>query len=304
MAPPLTAPAFNFQGIDFWIADLGNDRPGMESEYSQENAGLTMTLRVDWNLRKEARRALLGNTTFQPNLPQFGYLSRQLPHCYTEEEDWLWCKRATILPHVARPSDNGAIPGALHADIKARYEPMPYELKEDGDVFGTDGAPDESLLLRYVSFPPPRSKDRVLTAKAGTWRFIDRPAGRAIPVGLGITVNEVEEQIVWNQVPFRHIPWSAIAACYASTNNATFHGRLPGLMVLTDYSFQQCPRLGDGTLAVNVIYTFTHKPRGANFFPDPDRGNLYVEVVAMDGSGRKPHPSETFAQLFRPVPVS
>ena len=300
MAEPATLPAFTFEGINFWVKDVGNDRPGIESEYSQENAGLTLTYRVDWNLRKEARRALVGNTVYQPGAPQYGFLSRQLPHCYTEEEDWLWCKRATIKPEVARPASDAGVPGALYAEIVARYEPMPYELIDDGSAFGAEGFPDESQLIRYVSYPPPKSKDRVLTARAGTWKFVDRAV--AIPVGVGITVNEIEEQIIWHQVPRANIPWLAISECFAKANDDVFDGRLAGKMVLSAYSFRELPRLGDGTLAVDVIYTFTHKPRGANFFPDPDRGNLYVAVVAFDGSGRVPHEPADFRGLFRPTP--
>lgn len=292
--------SFIYKGIEYKVADVGADRPGIESEYTNENSGLDLTYRVDWTDRRQARLNLLGGTTFFPFSAIYGYLSRELPHQYSLEEEWLWCKKVHVQPEISRDSLDGA-PGALYAILKARYESPPYELLEDAEVIGDDAIPDESLLRRFVSRKPSRSKNRVLSAKAGTWRFIDRV--ESLPFPVGIPINDTERIYCWHQVPVANIPWSGITLCYSKSNLFAFDGIEPGKAIFTDWSYELCPRLQDGQLAANVFYTVVEKPNGANSVPDPKRGFRFFEVVAFDGSGNKPHPSANFARLFLPSPA-
>lgn len=295
---PRTAPSFTHGGIDFWIVDT--TKPEIRSEYSQEAASLDLTLRCNWDLRKDARAALLGGTEYmKPPGSQFGYLSRTLPHRYEDEEDWLWCKRVPVEPEISREDAGpGTGPGALYAIFRAHYEARPYELLDDADVI-VAGFPDESSLKRFISRPPHRSKDRTLLTKGGGWKWVDN--NRTIPTAIPITINESEFTLVWHQIPIANIPWTAITDLWACTNSLTFNNYTAGKLVFIDVAFKECPRLTDGTLAVDIHYTFAKKPKGANFFPDPDRSYRFFEVVAADGSGNKPHTAGDYRSLFRPV---
>lgn len=309
MPEPLTTPAFNFQGVNFWIADLGADRPGIDSEYSDVDGTLNLNLRVAWEDRYAARDALIGKTEFVNTALQYGYLQRQLPHCYTDESDMLWCRRVSILPEISReatPGVTGNVPGALYANLKARYETRPYELLEDGDVFGENGFPDEGQLTRYVSFPAPKSKSRVGRGSVGAWKFDGDPAGLVLPEGIPIIQNDIEQVVVWHRVPRANVPILQMLSLKGHANGSIFMGRPVGTLVYSDWSWQLCPRVfPEGEIAVDVYHVFVDCPNGANYYPDSRRGDGYRKVVAADGSGRQPYPEDgDFRFLFRPVAAS
>ncbi len=174
--------SFTFRSINFDIADDG--RGGQVWDGSAENSRLTMLYRVAWDDRFDARLALLGGVTFQPGVPQYGYLSRTIPHSYAHEDGWLFCKSVNMSPEVPRDPD-GPEMKFEYAKLQAIYEGMFYEIIEDSEVPSPLGFPDEAgepltvptvgfgFLPRYVIRQPPRCKNTVKSVKGGITAWSD-----------------------------------------------------------------------------------------------------------------------------------
>lgn len=313
--------SFNYRGVDFEVVDtLAGPGPKMASKWSMEGASLNITYRTAWEDRFTARNVLLGSVVAATFPPNFLYLQREAPHAYIEGEGWLYAKEVSIDPEATRPP-TGVYVNAECATLRVDYTSYRFNLLTDAEIVGAGGYPDEATLKRYVRIPPPKPKDRVYAAKGGVWKWVDRttrirvaagpPAVFEIgpaPVvdGTFIPYTETEQSITWMWVPVKNIPWSAIAACKNCCNDNPPASATPlffvwpdQTVIFKDHSWEEITLPG-GIPGVNITYLFAHKPNGANYFPDPDRGFSFHGIIAADGSTRRPYQKAIFENLFRP----
>lgn len=289
-----------------------------------ENTRLDTTYKLDsnWASRATALTSLRGTLAYAHvgDLPVGlavysssgkGYIRRILPHQSIENgAKWLYCTQASYRGHVARENlVELNLPGAAEAIIDATYEGQPYNHALDAAMArGSDGVAwpvDESWFVggefkRYVSMPTPKEKTRVEWGKAGTWKWVD--TDRIATMGKPILYKNLEYVITWHQVPVANIPWNSITYLTGKCNEARFAVFSSESLVFDSPSFTGHRNI-DGQRICDINYTFTWHNNGANFFPDPERGFRFFELIASDLSGRKPYPPGNFRMLFRPEPA-
>jgi hypothetical protein len=217
-------------------------------------------------------------------------------------------------------------PGAVIYDIArltVQYEALSYSIKEDVEVTGLNGAPDEGLLKRYIvrTYHP---AGQFVTIPLGQLHWVETgqppvtyPQPKIVPfVELGYT---------WIQVP--GIPLPNIKAALGTVNNAPFdinNPNIPGGYAIGTLLFSACdirpirqpqaPFLQNDTqLVYDIHYRFKYLPNtdlqsgnfdyGHNYFLRriPPGNQINYELITDTGlsGGRRVYPFSDFTNLFR-----